>query len=391
MNGVLPRSTQGVYRLSASAFYFLQGLVFATWASRIPDVKASMELDDAALGTVLLAIPVGQMSAMALSGFLVARFGSRRMLLCAAVSYSVSLVSLALVSTVWWLGAVLFFFGVAANLMNISVNTQGVGVERLYGRSIMARFHGLWSLAGFAGGLASMWMAAEGVAPLEHFCLISGVGLLMVLAFYPFLLPRDARLPVVARSGGGVFRRMDAYVGLLGVFAFGSMVSEGTMFDWSGVFFQDVVQPGPELVRLGYVAFMCTMAAGRFLADGLVTRLGAIRVLRGSGVLIGAGLLLAVLFPNVWMATLGFLLVGFGTSSVVPICYSMAGLSRKLAPSVALAAVSTVGFLGFLLGPPMIGYVSQALNLRWSFALIAVVGFGTSLAAPLLRRVSVKR
>lgn len=132
------------------------------------------------------------------------------------------------------------------------------------------------------------------------------------------------------------------------------MVSEGTMFDWSGVYFESVVQPGPGLVQTGYVAFMSTMALGRFTADRMVMRFGAVRVLRASGILIAAGLLVAVLFPVLWSATLGFLLVGLGTSSIVPLCYSMAGKSKKMIPSVALASVSTIGFLGFLLGPPVI-------------------------------------
>ncbi len=153
MNLPLPKTTQGVYRLSVSTFYFLQGLVFASWACRIPDIKNALGLNDADLGSVLFAVPVGQMSAMALSGYLVGRCGSRRILIAASIFYPAVLVYLGMASSFWELAAGLFFFGVAANLTNISVNTQGVGVERLYQCSIMARFHGLWSLAGFFGAL----------------------------------------------------------------------------------------------------------------------------------------------------------------------------------------------------------------------------------------------
>ena len=164
------------------------------------------------------------------------------------------------------------------------------------------------------------------------------------------------------------------------------MVSEGTMFDWSGVYFESVVKPGPGLVQMGYVAFMSTMALGRFTADRLVMRFGPVRVLRASGILIASGLLVSVLFPMLWSATLGFLLVGFGTSSIVPLCYSMAGKSQIMHPSVALAVVSTIGFLGFLLCPPVIGFIAHASSLRHSFALIAVFGLMTAVLARFLRR-----
>ena len=282
------------------------------------------------------------------------------------------------------MAAGLFFFGVAANLTNISVNTQGVGVERLYQCSIMARFHGLWSLAGFFGALLGALMVDWKVSTEMHFIAIFLMCMVILAVFSPSLLPRDARRS--STQGGGMFRSMDAYVLVIGLIAFGSMVSEGTMFDWSGVYFESVVQPGPGLVQMGYVAFMSTMALGRFTADRMVMRFGPVRVLRASGILIASGLLVSVLFPMLWSATLGFLLVGFGTSSIVPLCYSMAGKSKKMIPSVALASVSTIGFLGFLLGPPVIGHIAHAFSLRWSFSLIALVGLGTAFIAPFLKK-----
>lgn len=249
MNLSLPKTTQGVYRLSVSTFYFLQGLVFASWACRIPDVKSALGMNDADLGSVLFAVPVGQMSAMALSGYLVGRFGSRRILMASSVFYPAVLVCLGLVSSFWELAGGLFLFGVAANLTNISVNTQGVGVERLYQCSIMARFHGLWSLAGFFGALLGAFMVDWNVSTETHFIAIFLICMFILAVFSRFLLPRDARHS--SSQSGGMFRSMDAYVLLIGLIAFGSMVSEGTMFDWSGVYFESVVQPGPGLVPNG--------------------------------------------------------------------------------------------------------------------------------------------
>lgn len=315
---------------------FPQGLVFASWASRIPDIKQALDLNEAQLGGVLFAIPVGQMSAMALSGYLVSRFGSHRMLLLAALLYSGTLMALGFISETWQLFAMLVFFGVAANLHNISVNTQAVGVERLYRRSIMAAFHGLWSLAGFIGGITGALFAAFSVSTRVHFSFIFAVCMGIAAIMFRLTLPRDR-----ARSTAPGHKRpkgkIDPYVVLLGLIAFGCMASEGTMYDWSAVYYEAIIKPSPELIRLGYIAYMCTMVCGRFMADGLVTRFGVIRILQASGALIASGLLISVLLPHVATATFGLALVGFGTASVVPVCYSMAGKSQIMHPSVALA------------------------------------------------------
>jgi MFS family permease len=153
------------------------------------------------------------------------------------------------------------------------------------------------------------------------------------------------------------------------------------MYDWSGVYFAKEVKAPRALVTLGFVAFMTTMAGGRFLGDRLSTKLGKQNMIRMSGILIASGLMLSAVFPYIITATAGFLLTGMGVSSVVPLVYGAAARSGKVASGVALAAVSTVGYLGFLFGPPVIGFIAQALSLRWSFTLIAMLGFCTTLLA----------
>jgi MFS family permease len=159
------------------------------------------------------------------------------------------------------------------------------------------------------------------------------------------------------------------------------MVCEGAMADWSGVYFKKIIEAPIRFTTLGYVAFMSTMATGRFFGDWLVTKFGVRQILRVSGVLISTGLLTAVFFPLLSTATIGFLLVGLGVSCVVPVVYGLAGKSTTMSPALALAAVSTISFLGFLIGPPLIGLVAQLINLQWSFALIALLGLGTTFLA----------
>ncbi|MEO6731104.1 MAG: MFS transporter [Ferruginibacter sp.] len=369
-------SSTRAHRIAVSTFFFIAGFTFASWASRIPDIKTTLHLSDAGLGGVLFALPVGLMVSMPVSGYLVTRFGSRSILILTALIYPLTLILLGLAPSVWMLSAVLFIFGFWGNFFNISVNTQAVGVEALYGRSIMASFHGLWSLAGFAGAAVGTLMVAMNVSPFIHFCIICATAFLLVLLSFKYTLPHNEN-----NNKQPVFAMPDSSILKLGLIAFGCLVCEGTMFDWSGVYFQKVVKVPDSYTTLGYVAFMSSMAAGRFIADWLVTKFGVRSMLQFSGVVITMGLLTAVILPYILPATIGFLLVGLGVSSVVPLVYGLAGKSKTMLPGVALAAVSTIGFLGFLIGPPLIGFIAQASGLRWSFTVIAFIGLATAVLA----------
>ena len=359
-----------VHRVAVSASFFLQGLCFSTWAARIPTVQQRLGLTDTELGGVLLAVPVGSLASLPLTGWLVARYGSRPLTVLGVSLYAAMLLLLGLAVTTPQLIAGLVLFGLASNMANISVNTQAVGVEALYDKSIMASFHGIWSLAGFTGAAIGTLTIGHGVSTLFHFALITVAVALGVLLMRSHLLPADAghdpKQPI--------FVLPDKSLLMLGLLAFCSLICEGTMFDWSGVYFRKVVRVEEAWVGVGFTAFMSTMAGGRFVADWFTDRFGRRRTLQLSGVLTASGLLLAVLLPTLVPATLGFMLVGVGVSSVVPLVYGEAGRSSVMSPGMALAAVSTLGFAGFLLGPPFIGLVAGAASLRVSFALIALMG-----------------
>ncbi len=365
----LSRSNR-VYRVAVGCLFFLQGICFASWASRIPSIQQSLGLSETALGGVLFALPIGSLLGLPLSGWLIARYGSRRVAACTLVLYACLLTGIGLSPSVWLLIPTLIFFGIAGNMANIAINTQAVAVESRYSRSIMASFHGLWSLAGFTAAGIGSFMIARQVITLHHFLFI-GAGMALVLAFvFPYLITEEQK-PDTANK---LFYKPDAELLRLGIIAFCCMICEGAMFDWSGIYFQKVVQPGEDWVGAGYTAFMLMMALGRFLADRVVVRLGFHKTLQLSSALIVSGLLLAVLLPDLLTAIGGFLLVGLGVSSVVPLVYSQAGRSKTLSPGHALATVSSIGFLGFLVGPPLIGIIAGASSLRFSFAAIAVFG-----------------
>ena len=359
-----------IHRIAVSSYFFLAGLCFFSWASRIPNIQLKLHLDNAALGGVLLGLPAGLMVSLPLAGWLVARMGSRPIAMTAALLYAGTLPVLGLVTQGWQLVATLFVFGMGGNLLNISINTQAIGTEALYGRTIMASYHGLWSLAGFAGASLGSLFISLGWVPWEHFLVISGMALVIVVTSSGQLIATERG----GRGGQPIFARPDRSLINLGIIAFCSMICEGSMFDWSNVYWQHVVSPPRALAGLGLTAFSFTMAGGRFVGDMLATRWGIRRMLQVSGGLTATGLLIAILFPYLLPALAGFLFVGAGVSSVVPLVYSAAGRSRVLSPGVALAAVSTIGYLGFLFGPPFIGFIAQASSLRVSLGLIAILG-----------------
>lgn len=358
----LPNSPRA-NRRSVSAFFFMHGLCFASWASRIPTIQSSLNLSASALGTILFALPLGFFISLPFAGWLVAKAGSKKAVILSSVFYSLSLVAIGLSTTATQIAFSLLLFGFFANALNISMNTQAVAVEESYKKRLMAMFHGLWSLAGFAGAAIGSWMIGNAVPPFQHFLFVS-ITFLLTIAIGAFYLVEkdkstDEKRPLLAMPGKSLLG--------LGAIAFCSMMVEGAMFDWSGIYFIKVVQVNNELTGMGYTTFMIAMAGMRFMADGLAGRFGLKRILQVSGILATTGLLLAVVQPQLIPALLGFLLIGMGVSSVVPMVYSAAGKSTTMAAGTAITAVSSLGFMGFLIGPPIIGFIAEASSLRGSF------------------------
>ena len=379
MNTIAPpvkRYTNLQIRIAVSAFFFCQGLSFATWASRIPDIKTTLHLSESALGSILLALPAGQLTMMPFSGSIVARYGSKIILRFASIGYVLVLANIGLVTAPWQLALCLYFFGVAGNFCNISVNTQAVNTEAMFGRSIIASFHGVWSTAGFTGAMIGLLMMKASILPIYHFITVGGIVLMLNIIFQKYLLI-TATTPSTL-----IFKKIQKPQGLLlqlGLIAFCCLSAEGCMFDWSGIYFKQVVQVKGYLVSVGYASFMIMMATGRFMGDWLAHYFGRKKMVQLSGVLIFTGMMTAVIFPNFVMATIGFLIVGFGVSSIIPLVFSTAGKVKEVSSSIAIATVSGVGFFGFLMGPPLIGYIAQIAGLQYSFAVIAFLGLGISL------------
>ncbi len=367
---IRPLKSPKTIRIATAVFFFISGFSYATWASRIPTLQQKLHLNEAELGAVLFALPAGLMLTIPITSWFLSRQSSNKVMFAGTVCFNLMLALIGFTNQVWQLVIVLFLFGSSRNLMNISVNAQSVGVQGLYNRSIITTFHGVWSMAGFAAAALGYLMVAGTVPTSYHFL---SVGFLMIgLAFWFF--SNTLHQQPAAQEKKSAFVLPDKSLVKFGLISFASMACEGTMYDWSAIYFHKEVHATATVATAGFVIYMIAMTTARFFGDYLVNRFGIKPMLTYSGILIFTGMLIAAAFPIAIVAGFGFILIGFGVACVVPLVFSMAGKSKTLSSGSAIASVSTVGYLGFLMVPPVVGFIAQAANLRWSFAVMAGLG-----------------
>jgi MFS family permease len=370
-------------RIILSGYFFLTGICFSSWASRIPDIKMHLNLSDGAFGGLLFFLPIGSFLGIPISGSLTAKHGSKKIVTIAAFVYPIALISLGIANTTTQLAICLFIFGMTGNLFNVSVNTQAANLSKHFDKSITSTFHGFWSLAGFTGGLLGGFFVANAITPLQQFISVACIGWTFLFFSRNYLLPGEVSEQAVSK----MWNKPSPLLMQFGLVALSNMICEGMMFDWSGVFFQNVVKVPEQWRTTGYISFMACMTTGRMFADALINYWGARKQLMLSGLIVTLGLIIAVVHPNIFTSSIGFMFVGFGVSSVIPTIYGTIG--RNAAPgraSIDLASVSSIGFFGFLIGPPIIGFLSQAIGLRWAFLTMSLLGLSTFYQAHKLKK-----
>lgn len=346
----------------------MSGFSFATWASRIPTIKMAFNLNEAELGTILLAMPIGSLIGLPISGWLVSKYNSRVPL---AVGYGLNAIALAIIGftqSVFSLVVAVVLFAFTTRIFNISVNTQAITLQKQFDKKIIGSFHGFWSTGGIAGVAFSTLLLTYDVSLHMHLLLVAVISLLITCYSYQFLLKGD-------RSESGnkiILGKPDPYILYLGFVVFFAAICEGGMFDWSGIYFQEVLKV--KIFTYGYLIFMTFMAASRFLSDLIITRIGMPATYLMSSLFIVFGISLAIIFPQFWTAMIGFSLVGFGTAAVVPMSYALAGASSKYSPGMAISIIATYAITGMLLGPPIIGYLAHAFGLRIAFIIFGISG-----------------
>ena len=368
-------------RIATNALFFMCGIDFASWASRIPDVKEKLQLSDAELGTVLLFAPVGSLMALPLAGMIIDKFGSRKITTLSTTIYLFSMPFIGLSNSTYQIMAALFCFGFGGDLLNISMNVQAVGVEKIYQKTFMASFHGVFSvgfMAGFAlGGLFASW----NIDILTHLALFGGLTFLVGLLSYRFLLTTDTK----PDEPQPLFALPDKTLLVLALICLCGMMGEGAMADWGVLYFKSLPNNHIGFVTAASTAFSVMMVMGRFLGDWIADKMGIKNMILVNSILYGLGMILALSFPSPLTVICGFGITGLGLSTIVPLCYSEAGHSKTMSSGLALAAITTVGMLGFLLGPVVIGYLSEMSNLRTALSLLLILAFLSSIFTRFIR------
>lgn len=364
----LRQSPKG-YRLATTAFFFISGFGYSSWASRIPAIKAQLHLSEAEFGAVLFAFPIGLMLTMPFTKRILNLFSSRYCMLSGAVLFNIVLALPGFAAFVWQLVIILLIFGGSRNILNLSMNAQALEVQRLYPKSIMTTFHAVWSLAGFAGAGLGYVMVTQHIDPSFHLLGISIVMLAITSCFFPLTLETEP-----SKEKKKFFSMPDKNLLKFAIICFVSMACENTMYDWSGIYFQNVLHASQKITTAAFVFFMTAVTLGRFCGDYVVMRFGIKNILFYSAVLISIGFLISFLFPFVIPTIIGFVMIGVGVSCTVPLVFSIAGKSKSLSSGSALTSISTIGYLGFLVVPPMVGFISEALSMKWAFLIMALLG-----------------
>lgn len=398
LNKVLPapaaRNDLARLRAAVTAFFALDGFVFASWAVRIPAVKAAVGASPAALGIALLGASAGAIATMTLTGALCRRAGSARVVVAAAAWLALAVALPALARSALTLGLALVVFGIGYGGLNVAMNSVAVDLVAALRRPVMPSFHAAWSLGGLAGS-ALGGLAASALTPLAHFSLVCLFGLAVTVTCGRTVLtaPLAARGPSATVTGNEVrngFVPRPAAPGhagvwrtvlVLGAIALCSTYGEGAVSDWGALHLREDLGAAPGLAAAGYAAFALAEACGRLAGSALLARLGQTRVLVGGGLVTFAGMLVAALSPVLPLALAGFALAGLGVANAFPTAMARVGL---LAGPNGVAAASTLGYAGFLLGPPVIGFLAGAVSLRVALttvSLLAVVAVALARSA----------
>lgn len=368
-------------RRATYAMFFADGIGFGIWAGHIPALKQKFQLSDSALSIVLLAVAAGSIVSMPLAGQAVRHFGSKRCIAVSVACYGVCLVAIALAPSLILFVLAALLFGAAKGGVDVGINAQAVVVEQCYGRPIMSSFQALWSVGGFAGGFLTSAALGLGSTPPFNLTSIGALILLLDLFCYSPLM-HDASSSSREPESTKRFRLPGRALLAVAILTFISLFCEGVLQDWAAVYMRQVVIVPVWVAAVAYAAYSTAMAVGRFSGDRIVALFGERFVMRLSGALIIAGLATALLVPRPVFAIAGFAVAGLGNSNLVPILFTAAGRDPILGPGPGIAAVTTVGFLGFLVGPAVIGLMSKYFGLSVALSLLTLLSLITAACGP---------
>jgi MFS family permease len=367
--------------LATRLSFFGAGFVMAAWAPLIPFIKAQLGASDAQLGLLLLCLGVGSIIAMPVTGYLSAKNGPRGMILLGGYLLVALLPLLMLAQSAVALGAGLFLFGAALGTIDVSMNIHGAEVERRSARPMMSGFHAMWSVGGIAGAGSMTALLTLGLSPLQA----ALVGAVIAGAAMIGATPRLMTLRP-SEGGGPAFALPRGIVLLIAALTAIVFLTEGAVLDWGALLTVERELLPKAQAGLGFMLFSVAMTVGRLTGDRLVARIGGFATLFWGGVVVMVGLALSVLGPGLVLSMLGFLLIGAGAANLVPVLFSAAGRQTIMPPALAIAAVTTTGYGGILMGPALIGFVAQGVGLPLAFGGLALLMVALPLAAARVMR-----
>lgn len=357
-------------RIAVKLIFFINGFVHANLAARFPRIQEIFSIDNGTLGIVLLSSSVGALIAMPFTGWLIIRNGSRRITIAAVFLYCLSVPLMPVMPDVFGLAFIFFIMGITAGMLDVSMNAQAVMVERQHSKPIMTSFHALFSIGMVAGaGCGALFVKLETTLFL-HLSVIIALGLLGA-AWARYHLIHDKPQEKIHEEPA--FRLPNSAMVSIGVIAFCCMLGEGAMADWSTNYMEKIAGASKALAPIGLSSFALAMTIGRFFGDSARIKFGDRTLMIYLGLISTLGLTVTLLFIHPFAVIAGLFITGLGLSSIVPIAYSIAGNTKNLSPGVGLAMVTTVGYSGFLFGPPIIGFVADWQSLRLALGAVAVL------------------
>ena len=348
------------------AVFFIGGFGAASWAPLVPLLRQRLAIGEDILGLLLLCIGIGSLLTMPLSGAAAVRVGCRKVLTFSSIAFALLLFLLSQISDILLAIPVLLLFGAIMGCIDVVANVQAVIVEKAAGKRLMSGMHGLWSVGGFAGaGLFGVWVGGLGFTPTVSTLIATGIMVTAILFFARFLLPYGGD------AGGKMLAVPKGIVAFVGVIACIAFLVEGAIMDWSGVFLTTVRGFDMSMAGTGFTVFSAAMLTMRLVGDKLVQKMGQRIIILGGSVLAFAGFLAVIFAPQAWLLYAGFFAIGVGSANVVPVFFSLLGKQKDMPIGLAVPAVSTLGYLGILMGPAAIGALAHATSLYAAFGLLA--------------------
>lgn len=357
-------------RIAVSGLFLMNGFLYASWTSRLPELQKQFGINNAALGTVLFCIALGSMIAMPVSGWLASKFGSAKMTILWSALFILSVPFIAMFQNIWTVRLTFFVFGICTGSMDITMNAQAVLVERLWGKSIFSSFHAIFSIGMTLGAVSGSLFSKNSISLTLHLLYVVAMALVLLLWCAQHLI-KDA--PATKENSTGITLQTFKVILPFGIMALCCMTGEGSMVDWSAIFAHKAIGQSLEVSSWALGTFGIAMTLGRTVGDYFINKWGKFTMLVFDAAVATTGMCIMIGFTNVYVCYAGIFLIGTGLSTIVPIVFSSAGNIKGIAPSLGISVASSIGYAGFFVGPPVIGYLSEAYEMRPAFGFVLLL------------------